>query len=269
MFISDKLCFLELGKTGCSYIREVLSQNIPQGSLTHIHDTIDNELLNSNRFFLGSIRNPFDWYVSLWAFGCLYKKKDPLYSNLTSRRINPFRLSSINKNYLKKAKFISNQFTKNISINKKLYSDPLNVDNFREWIKIILKKIDKYQIGEHYAISNTNRFIGYMTFHYLLRFVNPSKLYMLFNNEITNYEDLISFDKNFNFIMSMIKFESIDQDLLSTFNQLNIPINKTEVLQKKAVNKSVRLKDTMSYYDDETIKIVRQNDHLIFEKYKY
>ena len=92
---------------------------------------------------------------------------------------------------------------------------------------------------------------------------------MLFNNEITNYEDLKSFDKNFNFIMSMIKFESIDQDLLSTFNQLNIPINKTEVLQKKAVNKSVRLKDTMSYYDDETIKIVRQNDHLIFEKYRY
>ena len=51
MFISDRLCFLELGKTGCSYIREVLSENIPQGNLTHIHDTIDSELLNSNRFF--------------------------------------------------------------------------------------------------------------------------------------------------------------------------------------------------------------------------
>ena len=25
-------------------------------------------------------------------------------------------------------------------MNKKLYSDPLNVDNFKEWIKIILKK---------------------------------------------------------------------------------------------------------------------------------
>lgn len=269
MFISDRLCFLELGKTGCSYIREVLSENISQGYLTHIHDTIDSNLLNSNRFFLGSIRNPFDWYVSLWAFGCLRKKKDPLYSNLTSRRINPFRLSSINKNYLKKIKFISNQLIKNIDMNKKLYSDPLNVDNFREWIKIVLKKKDKNQLGEHYAISNTNKFIGYMTFHYLLRFINPSKLYMLFNNEINNYEDLINFDKNFNFIVSTIKFENIDQDLLATFNKLNIPINKTEILRKKAVNKSVRLKNTMDYYDDETIKIVRQNDSLIFEKYRY
>ena len=269
MFISDRLCFLELGKTGCSYIREVLSENILQGNLTHIHDTINSELLNSNRFFLGSIRNPFDWYVSLWAFGCLHKKKDPLYSNLTSRRINPFRLSSINKNYLQKTKFISNQLIKNIGINKKLYSDPLNVDNFREWIKMILKKKNKNQLGEHYAISNTNKFIGYMTFHYLLRFIDPSKLYMLFNNEINNYEDLKNFDKNFNFVMSMIKFESIDQDLLSTFNKLNIPINKTVILQKKAVNKSVRLRNTMDYYDDEAIKIVRQNDFLIFEKYRY
>ncbi|MDC0126409.1 hypothetical protein OAH96_00230 [Candidatus Pelagibacter sp.] len=269
MFISDRLCFLELGKTGCSYIREVLSENIPQGNLTHIHDTIDSELLNSNRFFLGSIRNPFDWYVSLWAFGCLHKKKDPLYSNLTSRRINPFRLSSINKNYLKKIKFISNQLIKNVGINKKLYSDPLNVDNFREWIKMILKKKNKNQLGEHYAISNTNKFIGYMTFHYLLRFIKPNKLYMLFNNEINNYEDLKNFDKNFNFIMSMLKFESIDQDLINIFNKLNIPINKTVILQKKAVNKSVRLKNTMDYYNDETIKIVRQNDSLIFEKYRY
>ena len=69
--------------------------------------------------------------------------------------------------------------------------------------------------------------------------------------------------------MSMLKFESIDQDLINIFNKLNIPINKTVILQKKAVNKSVRLKNTMDYYNDETIKIVRQNDSLIFEKYRY
>ena len=59
------------------------------------------------------------------------------------------------------------------------------------------------------------------------------------------------------------------QFLQPLFNKLNIPINKTVILQKKAVNKSVRLKNTMDYYNDETIKIVRQNDSLIFEKYRY
>ena len=58
-----------------------------------------------------------------------------------------------------------------------------------------IKKKNKNQLGEHYAISNTNKFIGYMTFHYLLRFVRPDKLYMLFNDEVSNYEDLKNLTK--------------------------------------------------------------------------
>ena len=95
MFISDQICFVELGKTGCSYIRKVLDQNIKSGKLTSIHDQISNNLLNSKKLKIGSIRNPLDWYISLWSFGCLMKKKDPLYSNLTSLRINPKRLNNI------------------------------------------------------------------------------------------------------------------------------------------------------------------------------
>ena len=269
MFISNELCFLEFGKTGCSYIREVLSENIQEGFLTTAHDTINEDLLKSNCLFIGSIRNPLDWYVSLWAYGCLKRKKDPLYSNLTSRRINPFRLSSINKNYLKKTKFIYDQFFKNINQNKSLYSDPYNVKKFREWIKIILKHPNKNQLGEQYALSNTNKFIGYMTFHYLVRFINPKKLHKLFNNEINNYEDLKNFDIKYNFIKSMIKFENIDKNILNVFNQANITVDKKKIFEKHPVNLSRRLKNAMDYYDDETIKLVHQNDQLIFEKYKY
>ena len=60
--------------------------------------------------------------------------------------------------------------------------------------------------------------------------------------------------------MSMLKFESIDQDLINIFNKLNIPINKTVILRKKAVGKSVRLKNTMDYYNDETIKIENKKE---------
>ena len=65
MFISDQICFVELGKTGCSYIRKVLDQNIKLGKLTKIHDQISNDLLNSKKLKIGSIRNPLDWYISL------------------------------------------------------------------------------------------------------------------------------------------------------------------------------------------------------------
>ena len=124
MFISDQICFVELGKTGCSYIRKVLDQNIKLGKLTKIHDQISNDLLNSKKLKIGSIRNPLDWYISLWSFECLMKKKDPLYSNLTSLRVNPKRFSKIKNNKIKKLVCLFDQFKKDISQNKDLYSDP-------------------------------------------------------------------------------------------------------------------------------------------------
>jgi hypothetical protein len=35
----------------------------------------------TNRFVMGSIRNPWDWYVSLWAYGCLCKGSVYLQTN--------------------------------------------------------------------------------------------------------------------------------------------------------------------------------------------
>ena len=92
MFISDKICFVEFGKTGCSFIREIFSKKIKDGVLTKIHDPITDELILSDKIKVGSIRNPYDWYISLWSFGCLMQKRDPLFSNLTRRKLNPKRI---------------------------------------------------------------------------------------------------------------------------------------------------------------------------------
>ena len=95
------------------------------------------------------------------------------------------------------------------------------------------------------------------------------KLHKLFNNEINTYEDLKNFDIKYNFIKSMIKFENIDKNILNVFNQANITVDKKKIFEKNPVNLSRRLRNAMDYYDDETIKLVHQNDQLIFEKYKY
>ena len=138
MFVSEQICFVEFGKTGCSFIREIFNENIKSGRLTKIHDQITNDLIASERIKVGSIRNPLDWYISLWSFGCLMKKKDPLYSNLTTLRLNPKRLKDVENNILKKIFFLYDQFKKDINLNENLYSDPYNVNNFRNWIKNLL-----------------------------------------------------------------------------------------------------------------------------------
>ena len=69
IFISEKLVYLALQKTGSTQIRHLLTSIIP-GELIGTHNRLPVNL-SPKRIAVGSIRNPWAWYVSLWAFGCL------------------------------------------------------------------------------------------------------------------------------------------------------------------------------------------------------
>ena len=269
MFISSQICFVEFGKTGCSFIRKILNENIQLGELTKIHDQITNNLINSEKLKVGSIRNPLDWYISLWSFGCLMKKKDPLYSNLTSLRLNPKRLRNIKNNKIKKILFLFEQFKKDISFNKHLYSDPYNTNNFRKWIKLLFDNKKKNIISEQYSISNTNTFLGYMTFHYLIKFTNHNFHYKLFDNSLNNFEDINNYYKQHCFIKNFIIFENLNNSLIHLFKQIELPLNKEKLLKTKPINKSNRLSKIDEYYDNETKEMVQHYDALIFALHKY
>jgi hypothetical protein len=71
MFISNKVVFLELHKTGSSLLRKLFkSEGVLAGEIIGKNNQISNNLLTQDSIIVGSIRNPWDWYVSLWAYGC-------------------------------------------------------------------------------------------------------------------------------------------------------------------------------------------------------
>src|SRR5690349_15399636 len=80
MFVSDRIVFLELQKTGCTHIRNLLKE-IVGGRLVMRHNQAPADLFTGDRFFLGSVRDPWDWHVSLWAYCC--DGRGDLYSNLS------------------------------------------------------------------------------------------------------------------------------------------------------------------------------------------
>ena len=67
MFVCENLIYLQLQKTGCSQVTRLLEETVG-GEQRRKHGRLDEPL--SGRLLVGSIRNPWDWYVSLWAFGC-------------------------------------------------------------------------------------------------------------------------------------------------------------------------------------------------------
>jgi len=269
MFISDKICFVEFGKTGCSFIREIFSKKIKDGVLTKIHDPITDELILSDKIKVGSIRNPYDWYISLWSFGCLMQKRDPLFSNLTRRKLNPKRIINIKRNYKEKIYFLFDQFKKNINFNKELYSDPYNTENFKNWIKLLFNSKKKNYIGENYSISNTNKFIGYMTFHYLIRFTNKNFHHKLFDKSLISYDDIKKFYVKNNYIDYFIVFEKLNESLVNLFNLIDLNVSESDLNEEKPINKSKRLPSIDEYFNAETKDLVKKYDALIFEMHNY
>ena len=88
MLITDELVYLELQKTGCSHTIKILSAlNNKNCKIIGKHNTYDSIPKEDQGNFesklkIGNIRNPWDWYVSLWAFGC--QKKGGLYNLVTN-----------------------------------------------------------------------------------------------------------------------------------------------------------------------------------------
>ena len=70
MFLTDKLCYLDLHRTGSVQLIKMLKIKMPDGKILGNHGRASDEIANSDRLFIGSIRNPWDWYVSVWSKGC-------------------------------------------------------------------------------------------------------------------------------------------------------------------------------------------------------
>ena len=264
MFISSKICFLELEKTGISSINKYLKNHIQEGKITRPHDYVTDEILNKKLFFLGSIRNPLDWYISRWSYGCMMRSDDSLFRNFVKKRFNISRINNIDGQYFKKIKYLKNQLFKNNTNLESLYSDPYNKDNFKKWLKELLTNKKNSPLAEHYFFSSLYLNFGYMTFRYLIMFTKPNQRKKIYS-EIKNYQNIIDFDKNYNFINKFVKVENLKYDLEVLMKELGI--DKTKEIE--IVNPSKRKKDLDYYYDDETLEIVKKQDKFIFDKFNY
>ena len=265
MFLSKELCYVELEKTAVNYIRETFLKNIKNGKITGAHDFVDKNIILENPLFVGSVRNPYDWYISRWSYGCMRQHNDSLFRNLIKKRMRLSRNKEINANNIKKNKFLINQIIKSGDYWKKLYSDPRNPKNFRSWLKSLLSSNKKKDLAEHYFFSNLYNNFGYLTYRYIIMFTLPEKRHKIFNNSIQSYDGLLKFDSENNYINQFIKFENLNEGLEVSLNKIGIEFK--DKLNK--LNVSERISDIDYYYDKETKDLVKNFDRFIFEKHDY
>ena len=276
MFVTDRLIYLQMHKTGCTHIEYLLSKYIG-GKKIGKHNWLQN--YDTEKHIIGSIRNPWDWYVSLWAFGC--KKKGNIYNVLTHRFIIfPFFLLSKFRHILgfKEPYFsisdisthFKNEIKKPIKMWKKTYEDSSDPNCFRNWLKSLYdpQRIIDLQSGFHE--SSISKFAGLMTYRYCRFYLKDFFIPQNFKG-IKKLEELKDFDKSNNLLHYMIKTENLEEDLIDTLEKIGYKLDNATIESIRNSGKTNISKhySTSFYYDEETIKLVSEKEKFIIEKFGY
>lgn len=265
MIESERLVYLQLRKTGCTYIETILQQLIPCKKIGK-HNALPPNYPLQNKIIAISIRNPWDWYVSLWAFGCTHPNSY-LVSKVSKRKLTGHGIKdSVIFGFLS----ILNEISKPIKTWQKVYSDHTNPVLFKEWLLLVLSQSRKYDLGLSYGFNSLSSFVGYLTFQYLQLGIRDFK--KTYKTEIIDFDSLRELDRKQNIINAVIRMESINDDLIQTLSLAGYTLNNDQldlINSYDRVNKSSRERHLSFYYDNELIDIVQERERFFIEKYGY
>lgn len=249
MFVSEKFVFLELQKTASSHIVKMLANLVP-GERVGQHNRLNSHLLRSCRKVVGSVRDPWDWYLSLWSYGCC--RHGGLYHRLTGRAGN-------------KIADRSDLFW------QELYSNGQDPALFRRWLRAVHDPRHADELGQGYGGTTLPGFAGFYTFRYLRLF--SRELAALSDGSVGDQSALTAFAQENNVLDYVIRNESLERDFIAVLRAVGYPVTDEQVRQTKSAprtNTSSRERDSSSsMYDASTARLVAEREIFIARTFNY
>ena len=271
MYYNKDFIFLELQKTGGSHILRLLSQ-LTDGNNLGKHNRLSIEY--NDKYIFGSIRNPWDWYISLWAYG-VGGKGAIRHRTTNSNNIDYYNNSlpkSMGKNRLSAAELFLAIYKDTFKPRKdwlSCYENANDPELFKKWLYLMLSKERRYDIGEGYAFSQLSKCAGLMTYRYLRLFTLGDSIYK--RNELSSLDAITSFDSENNISSGMVRNEALEHDLIIVLQKAGVSLsdeNITFIKNQTKTNTSER-NQTNYYYDQATIDLVGDKEKFIIDKYNY
>lgn len=261
MYVSDNFVFIGLQKTGSTHIEKLLQQST-SGEQQGKHHRAPPELQATSRRFLASIRNPWDWYVSLWAFGCSGKGR--IFRTVTRpRRTRTEQTPDWKSAPLRAARWLAREHKRNPELWQTCYADSSDPALFRRWLKQVLDPQSSHDLDR--SDQPLFRIAGLLTGRYLQLLCNGDF------RQLATQSEIRSFEQDHCYIDSFIRAESLATDLTQALDDAGVvisPEHQSLIHSGERTNASRRL-GSSHYYDDATVQLVSDRERLIVEKFGY
>lgn len=265
MFVSDRLLYLELHKTGCSHILRLLGDHAP-GEKQGKHNRAAAGLVASERLILGSIRDPWAWYLSLWSYGC--GGQGTLRAAVTQDAARRAPHPPLKRAALAlRDKLRSGQAARW----QAAYADVEDPACFRAWLGLMHGAETRASIGEGYARHPLSAHAGLLTYRYLRLFCTREgeDAPLL---ELKTPDDIAAFHRQACFVDAFIRNEALEDDFLAVLPRLGVEVTaerEAAVRGKRPTNVSSRKKGVDFYYDAEAVARVAAREALIIARFGY
>lgn len=266
MFITDDFIFIELHKTGSSHIVKLLSA-LFEGEQHGKHIPAGPAHFAQEKIFLGSVRNPWDWYLSLWAYGC--DRKGSFYESVAGA-IPRIRGHGWSRDVRQAFRSLLHEPFRKAEAWRDSYSDVNNPEKFRNWLHMVHDRAYWSDYGEGYSFSPVRKNSGIFTHRYINLFCRNS--HRIHRQKDVTVDNLIEFEQQHCYIDFFIHNETLEDDLIGIMQRCGRELtrNKRESIRKKQkTNTSSRANDAGYYYDRDTIQLVREREQLIIRKFGY
>lgn len=272
MLIADKLIFIEFRNTGSSHVEKLL-QKIVGGEVENKHRAPPEEVLNSGRTIFGSIRDPWGWYLSLWTAGCA--QQGDLYQRLTSDKAWVKIGEKMEANAKARSDQAAAEPVKRVVLPDDLsaeraktfwYSDPENVEAFREWLRVACSLQTRRTVDPNMAKSPIGKIAGLMTFRYFNLYVRGASDIPV---TVGTQEGLRAFEASNSFVHHVIRQDSVTEDLIKALDRSGVVLSDEQrkmIYDTKASGRPARIE---RFYDEASVELVARREKFIIERFGY
>ncbi len=266
MFLTDQLVFLQMQKTACSHISEILKDYF-NGKQIGKHGPLTFD--PGDRRILGSIRNPYDWYVSLWSYGCI--GKGAIHSRLTNSRGSAIRMLLRERvrrpaDWPVLAPILRAEVARDPRQFRALYNDPNDPELFRAWLRRVLDGPQRPFLEGDYPFLPLADRVGLMSYRFLHLFTR----YDAWEAKRRTLRDPVAvraFYDEAAICSEFVRTERLEEDLAAVLRGLGIRVTAND-LRRDKVNVSNH-RPSADYFDNETAALVADRDWLICELFGY
>ncbi|MGV3550374.1 hypothetical protein [Rhizobium sp.] len=251
----EKFIYLDMYKTGSTYVDSLLRKLIkgkPLRRTRHAPITKGRPFFwKRGKYAFATVRNPWDWYVSMWAYSI--KQPNVLFFRDVRTVLGP-------------------------EGSKKLFDAENPKESFAVWLRALADPafLNSVMIGHPYSKTSLNKFLGFYSYRFM-RVTTPHPALAMGWWNIRNMDHAIRHQKRWALYDQVFKSETLTEEfsqfVLENRKRFGFRHNAERILAENAPTPKNTSNRTLStyrdYYTDELRELVASRDRLIIELFGY